>query len=423
MNKLGILLTCAFGATAASASLPAPTLTFPALDIHKMHKEDVFSEKLGEAPRFAVERPVNVSLENKSVWTQEGDVWKWKVRVKADQAVSLNFAFKEFKMSKNARLSIYSADMKESIRDFTANDNNIHDELWTPVIMANDVVIELSAPQEEIDQVRLRLAQVNQGYRTFSQTTEKSGSCNVDVVCSEGDDWRSEINSVAVISTGGSTFCTGFMVNNTSNDRTPYFMTAKHCRISEYNAASLVAYWNYQASECGGGRDGVKEQFSTGSEFLAGSARSDFTLVKLLQTPKAEWGVSFAGFDARDMDSAQATAIHHPATDEKAISFEFDPTTTTSYLGNDVPGDGTHVRVEDWDVGTTEPGSSGSPLFNAEKRVIGQLHGGYASCSSQTSDWYGRIHTSWEGEGSADTRLKDWLDHAKTGSMITDTIQ
>ena len=58
-------------------------------------------------------------------------------------------------------------------------------------------------------------------------------------------------------------------------------------------------------------------------------------------------------------------------------SFEDDPTTTTSYLGTAVPGAGTHVRLEDWDLGTTEGGSSGSPLFNQDHRVIGQLHGGY----------------------------------------------
>ena len=57
-------------------------------------------------------------------------------------------------------------------------------------------------------------------------------------------------------------------------------------------------------------------------------------------------------------------------------SFEDDPTTTTSFGEISVPGAGTHVRVEDWDLGTTEGGSSGSPLFDQNHRVIGQLHGG-----------------------------------------------
>ncbi|MEX0799070.1 MAG: serine protease [Bacteriovoracaceae bacterium] len=408
--------------SAAVANIPAD-IHLPALDIHSLHQEDVFSEKLGNAPRFAVERAVDIDPKNQNSWIKENGIWKWRLRVKADQAVSLNFSFTEFKMSANSKLAIYSADLKQKMREFSSADNNIHNELWTPVIMSDDVIIELSAPTEEIDKLQARLTQINQGYRTFSQPTEKSGACNVDVVCSEGDDWREEIDSVGVISTGGSTFCTGFMVNNTSNDRSPYFMTAKHCRINASSAPSLVVYWNYQASQCGGGRDGDLNQFNTGSEFLAGSSKSDFTLVKLLKKPDPSWNVSYAGFDARDLDAAQAVAIHHPSTDEKSISFEYDPVTVTSYLGTDIPGNGSHIRVEDWDVGTTEPGSSGSPLFNNERRVIGQLHGGYASCSSQTADWYGRLNTSWEGEGAPETRLKDWLDPDKTGVLFTDTIR
>jgi subtilisin-like proprotein convertase family protein len=146
------------------------------------------------------------------------------------------------------------------------------------------------------------------------------------------------------------------------------------------------------------------------------------TLVLLDDDPDPDWQVGFAGRDRSDPDARSAVAIHHPDTDEKRISFEYDPTTTTSYLGNGIPGDGTHVRVEDWDLGTTEPGSSGSPLFDQDHRAIGQLHGGYASCTSQTSDWYGRFSVSWTGGGSPSSRLSDWLDTAGTGAMTVDTI-
>jgi hypothetical protein len=85
-----------------------------------------------------------------------------------------------------------------------------------------------------------------------------------------------------------------------------------------------------------------------------------------------------------------------------------------------VPGDGTHWRIDDWEDGTTEPGSSGSGLWDQNHRLVGQLHGGYASCTSITSDWYGRIARSWEGGGSSATRLRDWLDPASTGTMVLD---
>src|SRR5690606_17936593 len=148
----------------------------------------------------------------------------------------------------------------------------------------------------------------------------------IDVACEDSKGWEKEVNTVAVISTGGSTFCTGFMVNNTANDRTPFFMTAAHCRVNASNAASLVTYWNYQTTKCGGARDGRLTDFNTGAVHLASYSRSDMTLVKLNSQPKPEWNVHYAGWDATGAIGTSAVAIHHPSTDEKSISFENDPT-------------------------------------------------------------------------------------------------
>ncbi|MDD2688516.1 MAG: T9SS type A sorting domain-containing protein, partial [Bacteroidales bacterium] len=65
--------------------------------------------------------------------------------------------------------------------------------------------------------------------------------------------------------------------------------------------------------------------------------------------------------------------------------------------------------------GVTEGGSSGSPLFNSDRRIIGQLYGpGYCSnfnCSDPANDIsnYGKIFASWNGN-SANQRLRDWLN-------------
>src|SRR6185503_6819663 len=138
--------------------------------------------------------------------------------------------------------------------------------------------------------------------------------------------------------------------------------------------------------------------------------------------PDPKWDVTFAGWDHSSLDASNATGIHHPNTDEKRISFEVDPTQTTSYLGTTSPGDGTHVRVVDWDTGTTEPGSSGSPLFDQNHRIIGQLHGGFASCTSQTSDYYGKFGVSWATGTTNSTRLSNWLDPLNTGAVTTNTL-
>jgi hypothetical protein len=119
----------------------------------------------------------------------------------------------------------------------------------------------------------------------------------------------------------------------------------------------------------------------------------------------------YAGWDRSDTAPDSAVGIHHPDGDMKKISFEDDPLSITAYLGDPSPGDGTHLRVANWDLGTTEGGSSGSPIFNSNKHITGLLHGGWASCYQPNErDWYGRIYSSWTGGGTPATRLSDWLD-------------
>lgn len=427
---------------AASAALgPVPAdavVAIPDLDIKSLLAQDELNLAAGQPLRYAVPHAVDIRPSTAGHWsdavTNDGRPLRvWRLHARCANAANINLGFTEFRLPASATMFIHSPGLEHVVRGFTWRDHAEHGQLWTPPVPGNEVVIELAVDPREERAVRLRLGSVNPGYRAFGKGDVEgllSGSCNVDVVCPEGDEWRDEIASVAVISRGGSTICTGFMVNNVRQDLTPYFMTAAHCGVTASNAASLVAFWGYEHSTCrvpgsgasGGAGDGDLSRFTTGSTWLAAHSPSDMTLVRLSSSPAPEWFVSFAGWDATPTDAQWSVAIHHPQTDEKRISFDYDPATTTTYLQNAVPGDGTHVRITQWDLGTTEPGSSGSPLFNQDHRVTGQLHGGFASCTSLTSDWYGRFSVSWNGGGTASTQLRAWLDPDATGTLVMDTL-
>jgi hypothetical protein len=321
-----------------------------------------------------------------------------------------------------ARLLVYPPDDPAAARQFDRNLASGERQVWTPVWVADELVVELVVARADRALVSLELASVGRGYRFFGEDQAlKSGACNVDVICPLGDEWRDEISTVGLVQRNGNLLCTGFMVNNTAADGRPLLMTAFHCGIDAAAAPTLVVYWNYQSPVCGQRGGGNLTQTTSGSTLVATYLTSDFTLVELDEAPAPAYGVTFAGWNRGSGNPAGAVCIHHPSSDEKSISVDNDTLTTTFYL-SPAPNleSGHHLRVAAWDVGTTESGSSGSPLFDLQHRVIGQLHGGYAACANNLADWFGRFSVSWEGGGTAETRLRDHLDPGGAGVLTLD---
>jgi hypothetical protein len=157
----------------------------------------------------------------------------------------------------------------------------------------------------------------------------------------------------------------------------------------------------------------------TGSTLRASRADVDVTLIELDNSPDPAFNVFFSGWDRSGFVPGGSVAIHHPNGDEKSISFNDDALTTiNSCIG---AGIDTHWRVNDWEQGTTEIGSSGGGLFDPDsRRVIGFLSGGDASCSfPQESDCFGKFSVAWDGASAAE-RLRDHLDPDNTWAVAID---
>ena len=125
--------------------------------------------------------------------------------------------------------------------------------------------------------------------------------------------------------------------------------------------------------------------------------------------PPANYAVYYAGWNKQDTAADSGACIHHPSGDIKKISYSNQQFVSASWSGT--PAD-SHWQVF-WSDGVTEPGSSGSPIFDQYNLVVGQLHGGPSACgASQLWDFYGKFAMSWNYGGTAATRLRDWLDPA-----------
>lgn len=410
-----------------------PQIVMPPLDNKALLTAEMERRGPGIAPKFAENIEVNISPATAGHWEYLPDGHAvWRVKIVSTGAKSINLGFSKYFMPAGGTLVLYTPDFQHILGPFTPSDNEAHEQLWTPVIPGDALIIEIQLPQHSQSALQAEVRYVNHDFLGFAELL--SGACNLDVICGASDGWdivdnyRDIIRSVALIGTNGSTFCTGFLVNNARQDCTPFFMTAFHCGINAGNAPSLVAYWNYENSTCrqpgssasGGPGNGLLNNFNTGAIFRSGWQPSDFTLVELDDSISVTANAFFAGWNAEDAaPSDTVLSIHHPSTDEKRISFEFDQPLITDINGNP-SADGNYLKVPDWDIGTTEGGSSGAPLFNRNKRVVGQLYGGLAACNNNDYDVFGRFSRSWTGGGTPGTRLRDWLDPDNTGILVLD---
>lgn len=141
---------------------------------------------------------------------------------------------------------------------------------------------------------------------------------------------------------------------------------------------------------------------------VANNEYSDFALLKLVESVRniPAYIPYYLGWTRSSSLPTKGTVIHHPRGDIKKIAID------NNTLGKAI--NNTHWKVT-YDVGTTERGSSGAPLLNQNKLVVGQLHSGGIGCN--ISDNYGRFDVSWDYGSVATRRLKDWLDANNTGMM------
>jgi len=401
-----------------------PTKILPHQNKSTFIKEDLERDQYKDYIwRFGINIPVNIDIKQSAIIDNITDGKLYRYRIYSQGAVSINFRFSEYKLPKGASLFIYNDNKTEILGSFTSANNKETEILGISLLFSDAITLEYFEPNNAEFDGKLKIDRVTHGYRSaFTYNADKgfggSGSCNNDVVCPVAADWEDQINSVAMIVTGGNGFCSGAIINNSAFDGTPYLLTANHC----YSDPTDWIFWfNWHKTTCetnsSSGTASSHDDIS-GATLVARNADSDFCLVKLSSAPPTSYNVFYAGWDKRDIPSTSSCGIHHPAGDVKKISFDYDASTSSDYLGGGLAD--SHWKISAWDDGTTEGGSSGSPLFNQNHKIIGQLHGGYASCSNIAEDAYGKLAMSWEQGVTPQTRLKDWL--APCGYDI-DTVQ
>lgn len=401
--------------------------TFVQPDIAALQAEDALVDGTGTAPwRFGFNNYTNLGLNNAGTWYDlpNGDKL-WLLKVTCENALTVNLTFKETEITEGNELYVYNPDKSFILGKFSAY-HTYEGVLGTELVPGNTAIVEYYVPQANANKIgNVTVGTVTHGYRTASEFMEKafgsSGACNMNVNCTDGAAWTDQRNGAVMLVSGSSGFCSGSLINNTLNDGKPYVLTANHCYS---DPTSWIFRFNWQSTACANGSNPSFVSLS-GAVLRSRRTPSDFCLVEITGglvggTVPLSYSPYFSGWDNSGVIPTSSVSIHHPSGDIKKISFDDAAPGISQGMGST---EANSTWTVEWDRNTTtEGGSSGSPLFDQNHRIIGQLWGGGASCSNLSSpDYYGRVANSWNPASSNSTnQLKFWLDPNNAGAQFID---
>lgn len=339
----------------------------------------------GEARRvqIGVIRPLPQQVKSEHWVVLEDGGHRWSATIRSPGAKGIRLGLIVPELPRGAVISV-SEDINGKRHAYLKEDLPAGKLFWSHTLAADEVQVDAYLPPEVDPRgVTLQVAQVGHIYRT----PRDAGSCNIDVTCHP--EWAEQAASAVKLSipaSDGFYFCSGVLLGSSeSANRTPYILTANHCVENGDEADGIEFIWGNRTAQCNGEPDpGTR---TLGAALRLSNARLDSSLLEPRVAPPE--GAAYAEWSTEPvLVGDSVTAVHFPDGSHMRISF--------GQVTSDIPG----IIEVVWSEGTTEPGSSGSPLFDRQGRMIGHLLGGYASCSQP-----------------------DEFDHYRDFSIVHDLIQ
>lgn len=277
-----------------------------------------------------------------------------------------------------------------------------------PLIDGNEFVIQIEINENEQNDNEIVLTNIvhyfvnssifktNFNAKSLSQNTD----CQIDVNCSEGEEWCNQIRSAAMFlyttnscNNPGAYYCSGALINNTNNDFKQYFLTARHCTDCDIDWETVQFRFNSQRPVCDNGSNfsssynNYTVEGAANLEAYCDVSFTDNALIEILPKIPLQYNVFYSGWDINSQSlNTNLHIIHHPSWKVKKI-------TSGQIQYNAGPKWDVY-----WDNGIIEGGSSGSPIFNDKnKKIIATLSGGldYECDESNWHDWVGKIKDCW----------------------------
>jgi hypothetical protein len=397
-----------------STSFNTDLVVMPAIDNLKMRGlYSIADQNMLKPFRFAHSFNLSLNPNNSGTWYNTTQVNVWQLRIRSSGAYSLNLIFDQYKLPENARLFLISENTGEIKGAYTSDNNSGNHIFAVEPIEGDELLVQYEEPVNVSFRGELQIAKVAHDYVGIVTKDHRplgiSGSCNVNVNCDVATGSENVRDGVCRIIIEGTEICTGTMVNNTALDGTPYILTANHCIKNETQAQSSIFLFNYESPYCAS-IDGDVSHSLSGSSLKASFDSLDFALVRLNNIPPANYRSYLVGWNRRNIAPSSSICIHHPLGDIKKISIDNNAAVTSKFNSSYLLKG--FWNVQRWEYGVTEQGSSGGPLLDQNKQLIGTLTGGSASCPPglPTNDYFEKFALAWDYRSESSKQLKAWLD-------------
>ena len=286
---------------------------------------------------FAHKFDVHLRPDNSGITFNYGNTKVWRIGIRSRGAYSLNILFSKYRLPEGAKVFVYNSDQTEILGSYTSENNSDLNLLPVQPIGGDEVIIEYHLPSDIVDAGELEIGEVNHDFVGIFRATEPRDpvqSCHPNLICYPED--IEPGSGVVALIINGTTYCTGSLVNNSSEDGTPYLLTATHCLNNDYDsrflnnrrynmvAGNIVAFFNYDSPVCSPDIRGPLQMTLASADSVLISERHDISLLKFKQTPPKEYHPYYLGWNANSALSSPFHGIHHPNGGIKKVAIEED---------------------------------------------------------------------------------------------------
>lgn len=432
----------------------------PSIDSSLIYqKEELYNaSSLRGAYPFAVERNVKFNMHNSGqLYSIDGRL-VWKLRIISNGAKSIGLSFDKFHLPEGARLFVYASNQTDVRGAFTDNNNTELGILTIAPIFSDDITVECQMPYSGLKDIpssfELEVNKLYHGYKDLRGRTEHNQGepwnsvrgfyCAPNVI--NYPEYSKQARATVLMVINGSTVCTGSLINNTESDGKPYILTSAHCvnnlykntgdiDYSQRTAAHTVFFFSFESPSKKYFFRGVEQMSISGSKVVALNEDADMCLLEMVGLDKsspdqkhsipASYRPYYEGWNISLNPKGYFVGIHHPSSAVKRYSRCADKELKImDYSAGPIKWEGKHFHIKAWEVGTTAPGSSGSPLFDNQGLVIGALSGGNSYCGTPYDDYYWSLSKTWKNvpgkdyPGGVTRNLGKILDPNNSGNVI-----